>query len=148
MTREHVPDRALESLRGIGLDQLDFLGFAWMANRDAIMEAIGPGPINSWSDSIIDFAAYRATAADRSSSQTAQNLRLLLKARTLALKSGVSGFVAADPNRREAHRLIRVAFIERSLNNKQGAIAILDRALALAPGDPLVLRARERALRR
>ena len=29
-----------------------------------------------------------------------------------------------------------------------GAIAILDRALALAPGDPLVLRARERALRR
>jgi hypothetical protein len=44
--------------------------------------------------------------------------------------------------------LIRVAFVERSLNNNQGAIAILDRALALAPGDPLVLRARERALRR
>jgi spermidine synthase len=148
MTRERVPQRALESLRGIGLDQLDFLGFAWMADRDAILNVIGPGPINSWSDSIIDFAAYRATSADRSTSQSAQNIRLLLKARNLALKRGVSDFVAADPNTREAHRLIRVAFVQRSLNNKQGAIAMLDRALALAPGDPLVLRARERALRR
>jgi len=147
MTREHVPERALESLRGIGLDQLDFLGFAWMADRDAMLETIGPGLINSWSNSIIDFAAYRATAADRSTSQTAENLRLLLKARKFALERGQPSFVAADPNTREAHRLIRVAFVQRSLNNRQGAITILDRALALAPGDPLVFRARERALR-
>jgi len=144
MATEDFPPAVSESLARIQLERLDLLRFGWMADRDALLEAIGPGPINRWSNSVIEFAAYRATLADIPSSKDATNILLLLDARKLALDRAPAGFVAANPNRREAHRLIRVAFVELNLGRRQKAIAVLARARELAPEDPLVIRAQAR----
>jgi spermidine synthase len=142
MPGESVPKAVLESLASLRFRKLDMLGFGWMSDRAGLMSAIGPGPINRWSNSVIEFTAYRATAADWKQSQDALNLDLLLRARRLAVDRAPSDFVAADANLREAHRLIRVAYITLGNHNRKEAVAVLDRALELAPKDPLVHRAR------
>ncbi|MFP6655021.1 MAG: fused MFS/spermidine synthase [Myxococcota bacterium] len=142
MAMEDVSPAASKSLERLQIGRLDLLRFSWMADRDALLEMIGPGPINRWSNSVIEFSAYRAASTDLTSVQDAKNIRLLLDANELAVGRASADFVATDPNRREAHRLIRVALIAQKLGQTQKAGAALSRAGKLAPGDPVVLRVR------
>jgi hypothetical protein len=130
------------NLRSVRLSEPALLGFGWMADREALLATIGPGPINRWSNSVIEFAAYMATAEERTNSWDAENLNLLLRAQQEALDRAPADFVSVDPRTRRAHQLIRHAFIDLHLGGSREAIATIDQALKLALKDLLVRRAR------
>ncbi len=141
MPAEDVPAAALSSLEEILFPRLDLLRYGWMTDRDGLMETIGPGPINTWSNSVLEFAPYRASAADWSYSQDAANIGMLLGAREIAYLRAPEGFVATDPALREAHLLVWVAQVYWHLGQGDELETTLDRLEQLAPEDPIVGRA-------
>jgi spermidine synthase len=145
MERADVPPRVQQSLRALGIEQADWLRLGWMADRDALLQVMGEGPLNHWSDPVIEFSAYRAAgSSDRERPPGALNLERLLEARRLAAGRAPAGVLLRDPAARRAHELMLRAYVELLGGDRPGALARIDEAVALAADDPRVLRARRR----
>jgi spermidine synthase len=72
--------RVQGDLRRLAIVSPDALAGRHVAGRRALDELVGPGPINTWDRSILEFSAYRAAAEDWASAEVA-NLELLIAAR-------------------------------------------------------------------
>lgn len=55
----------------------------WVADRDALREMVGPGPIVTWNKSSVEYQIYRSTHSRMSTAQAA-NLAVLLAASVAA----------------------------------------------------------------
>jgi spermidine synthase len=141
MRQEDVPPRVMESLRGVGVGEIDWLRLGWLADREALIQAVGDGPINRWGDPVIEFAAYRAPPDSFSGIASLENIERLLQANALAINRTPAGYAPLDPDTRKAHRLTQRAYAEFTWRGPQKARALLHRARFLAPDDPIVAHA-------
>lgn len=141
MQQEDVPPRVMESLLGVGIGEIDWLRLGWLADREALMKAVGNGPINRWGDPVIEFTAYRAPPESFSGIASVQNIERLHEANAFAIDRTPSGFAPTDPDTREAHRLTQRAYAEFARRGTGKARLLVHRAKKLAPDDPIVARA-------
>jgi hypothetical protein len=131
----------MESLLSVGIDEIDWLRLGWLADREALLHAVGDGPINRWGDPIIEFSAYRAPPDSFSGIASLKNIERLLDANALAIERTPSGFAPHDPDTQQAHRLTQRAYAEFAWRGPRKARALLHRARILAPDDPIVAHA-------
>jgi spermidine synthase len=141
MHPESVPLRVKESLRFVGIREFDWLRLGWLADREALMQAVGDGPINRWGDPILEFTAYRAPRDSLSALKAVKNVERLLEANALATDRAPTGFAAGDPDTRRARRLAQRAYTEFVSQRFQKARRFLLQAERLAPDDPIVAEA-------
>jgi hypothetical protein len=144
MARDAVPPAVLRELRSLGIREMDWLRYGWMADRDAIRQVVGAGPINRWADPVIEFNAYRAAGSDRGIFPGAANLSLLLDAKVLAAGRAPAGLLPGDAKTLQAHTWMQRAYAALLGGDPAGARERLERGLELAPNDPLLHRALHR----
>ena len=75
--------RISRDLRRLGIPGPEHFLRRWMADREPLLEAAGPGPLNTWDQAILEFAPYRASPREQARA-SADNLRLLIRAHGLA----------------------------------------------------------------
>jgi hypothetical protein len=130
----------------LGFAEPELLRFEWMTDRAALLEVLGDGPHNTWNDAVIEFTAYRTNRAElgEKAFSAATNLDWLLEAAALSRGRAPRDLVAPEPERRRAHEQIRRAYRTLLRGDREGALVLAEEALALAPADPIVQRARAR----
>jgi len=138
MSPADVPPIVTQSLRSLGIAHLDWLRLGWMADRRALLQSVGSGAINRWADSVLEFSSYRAPPEARVASAYAENIDLLVDARTQALRRAPAGFLPREPSTRQAYDRIHRAFAELTRGNSSEARAFLQEANRLSPEDPVV----------
>jgi len=138
--------RMREDLGRLGFaDPLD-LRFEWLADRAALAEAVGPGPLSTWDHSRIEFASYRADRREQGplGFAAASNLDWLLEAGARAAARAPSDLVPSEPAVARAHAHVRRAYVELLRADRATALAQLELARAQAPDDAIVARAQRR----
>jgi hypothetical protein len=141
MARDAVPQAVVEGLRSLGIQELEWLRYGWMADRDALLQVVGAGPLNRWADPVIEFNAYRAAGSGLGVYPGAANLSALLQAKALAVGRSPTGLLPRHVPTLQAHTWMQRAYAALLGGDGPGARAALERGLALAPGDPLLRRA-------
>jgi predicted membrane-bound spermidine synthase len=148
MEHQDVPPRVMESLRHVGIGQIDWLRLGWLADREALIQAVGDGPINRWGDPVLEFFAYMAPPDSFSGIASLENIERLFEANALAISRTPSGFAPLDPDTLQAHRLTQRAYVEFAWRHPQKARTLLHQAKDLAPDDPIVANALKKILGR
>ena len=144
MPRVAVVPAVSKSLATIGIRRLDWLRLGWMADRTALLQVFGEGPVNRWSNPVLEFGAYRVGTMEEQGFPGAINLRHLIEARQLAIGRAPAGVLHRDPVRREAIELVQRGYLALLGGDRERAVELVERALSLAPGDAMLQRARQR----
>ena len=143
--RARMGDRAFRKSRAArDLTRIEIAGEAdllrrWVADRAAILEAAGPGPVNTWDHAPLEFAPYRAGVGERQTA-SAENLRVLVRAQELA-RSRAPAFARVDLPEGRAMAIMRRAYLHYTEGRPKATQRLVNAALAENPGDPLARRA-------
>jgi len=141
MQTEDAPPRVVESLRHVGIGEIDWLRLGWMADREALLQAVGDGRINRWAHPILEFAAYRASPEAFTGVASVENVERLLEANALAVARAPDGYAATETDTRRAYRLTQRAYAEFARQKPRKARRLVLRAQRLALDDPIVAHA-------
>jgi hypothetical protein len=131
--------RIARDLRPLAIPGPEHLLRRWLADRGPLLEAAGPGPLNTWDKAILEFAPYLASAQARARA-SADNLRLMIRAHELATNGAPAVFAAPDPRSERAMRTLRRAYLRYAEKDLAGARRLARAALATNPSDPLARR--------
>jgi spermidine synthase len=126
--------RATRDLATLRIRGRDALLSHWVAGREALLEAAGPGPISTWDRTRFEFSAYRTTPDDWAKAP-ADNLAVLLEAHRIAMASGTTPPVAKGSPFFRSTALVRQALVERAEGRTLAARRLLERAVRLNPAD-------------
>jgi spermidine synthase len=126
--------RATRDLAALRIRGRDALLSHWVAGREALLEAAGPGPISTWDRTRFEFSAYRTTPDDWAKAP-GDNLAVLVEAHRIALAGGASPPVAKGSPFFRSTSLVRQALVERSEGRTLAARRLLERAIRLNPAD-------------
>ena len=106
-----------------------------IAGREALLGAVGPGPVNTWNHPRLEFTSYKTRPA-RWPAEQAAILSILDRAARLEAESRTS-----EPSpRTRAYATLRAALAERLQGQEERASVLALRALAITPEDPAVRR--------
>jgi len=138
MQAEEVPPLVLESLQEVGIGGVDWLRRGWMADREALVQAVEEGSVNRWGDPVLEFSTYRAPPGAFSGAIRVQNIERLLEASSLSESRAPTGYLAIDADTRKAHRLMQRAYARTAGRRSGEVLRLMREAYELAPDDPIV----------
>lgn len=91
---EKMNDRIESDLRLLRVPGLEGLRAQWIASRSQLLDAVGPGRINTWDHNILEFTPYKYGSPSRRGISRIENLKLLQRAN---VKPGATGKMAFAP---------------------------------------------------
>lgn len=119
-----------EQLRLVGVRSAAALRWFWLAGRDALLEAVGPGVLNTWDRPVIAFDTYRASEIDLQAAN-ALNLEMLLSAEEESGEPAAPDLVPTAASRRRATWISRGAWLAFVTGDPRRGHEMLERAAAL-----------------
>ncbi|HEY5658282.1 MAG TPA: fused MFS/spermidine synthase [Myxococcota bacterium] len=138
-----VPPGAEADLREFRIDTREALLSYWAADRAALAAEVGDGPLNTWNRSPLEFAATRASAAQRRGAPR-ENLALLLRADARAQQAGGSPFLPWDSPFLRSTALLRRAHLASLAGRRARARQLAARASEINPADRVARYYRDR----
>jgi hypothetical protein len=126
--------RATRDLATLRIRGRDALLARWVAGREALLEAAGPGPISTWDRTRFEFSAYRSTPDEWAKAPQA-NLAILLEAHQIAMSRGANPPIPKGSPQFRSTALVRKALVERAKGRSLAARRLLERAIRMNPAD-------------